>query len=148
MDHLEISPLSTLEIDTVIEIWLESSIRAHSFIPPEYWQSKVNEMKNIWLPNSETWILKSGNKIVGFYSLVENRIAALFLLPSEQGKGLGKQLLEHAKMQRTELTLTVYKENVSAYSFYLSQGFSVSGEQSDEQTGQLEYIMQTNGYLT
>lgn len=105
-------------------------------------------MKNIWLPSSETWVLKSDKEIVGFYSLLENKLAALFILPSEQGKGFGKQLLEHAKMQRTALTLTVYKENLSAYKFYLSQGFKVTGEQTDEHTGYLEYTMHANGYST
>jgi len=147
LQNLEILPLTQSDIKNAAAIWLESSIKAHSFIPAGYWQSKAEEIKNIWLPASESWVLRSGEQIFGFYSLVGNRLAALFLLPSEQGKGFGKKLLEHAKMQRPKLTLSVYKENESAYQFYLSQGFKVTGKQPDEHTGHLEYIMRSDGFL-
>jgi len=145
LKHIDITPLTPSDVDIATEIWLESSIQAHSFIPAEYWRSKADEMKNVWLPSSESWVLRSGEKIIGFYSLVENRLAALFVLPSAQGTGFGKQLLEHAKMQRPELTLSVYKENESGYQFYLSQGFQISGEQTDEHTGHIEYTMHSEG---
>ncbi|MEX0662497.1 MAG: GNAT family N-acetyltransferase [Balneolaceae bacterium] len=147
MNNIKITPLSSSDMNAVTAIWLKSSIRAHSFIPAGYWNSKVAEMKNIWLPKSDTWVLRSGKQIIGFYSLVENRLAALFLLPSEQRKGFGKQLLEHAKRQRSELTLTVYKENKSGYQFYLSQGFKVTGEQIDKHTGHIEYTMRSGKFL-
>ena len=58
-----------------------------------------------------------------------------------QGKGIGKQLLSHAKTQRAVLSLSVYKENQASYQFYLSQGFNVVSEQLDEHTGHSEYTM-------
>ena len=52
--------------------------------------------------------------------------------------------MAHAKRQRAELTLSVYKENEASYRFYLTQGFRVISEQADEHTGHLEYTMSTN----
>jgi putative acetyltransferase len=141
LQNLVISPLSQSEIDTAAAIWLESSTQAHSFIPAGYWQSKVDEMKNTWLPASETWILKTGDQYIGFYSLVENRLAALFLLPSEQGKGYGRILIEHAKSHRDFLELTVYEKNRQSIRFYQKAGFRMKSSRLDIETGEEEILM-------
>ena len=74
----------------------------------------------------------------GFRHTVEHSV---YVHPEHQGKGLGKQLLEHAKNLRGELTLAVYKENAPSLAFYRSQGFTVLREQVDAQTGHAEYLM-------
>lgn len=79
-----------------------------------------------------------GSKVVGFYALYESNLAAIFVEPDLQGKGIGKQLLNHAKSQRVMLILSVYKENQASYKFYLSQGFKVVSEQLDDHTGHLD----------
>ena len=71
----------------------------------------------------------------------ENNLAAIFVSPKFQGKGIGKQLMSHAKIQRSMLTLSVYKENEASYQFYLAQGFTVISEQTDEHSGHQEYTM-------
>ncbi len=62
-------------------------------------------------------------------------------IPAHRCKGFGKQLLDHAKCLRKELSLSVYKENTPSVGFYTSQGFKRVKEQIDEQTGQAEYLM-------
>ncbi|WP_417870688.1 N-acetyltransferase [Vibrio furnissii] len=129
------------EMDSVLEIWLSASVQAHDFISPEFWESQVENMRNIYIPASETYVYEVESKVVGFYALYENSLAAIFVSPELQGKGIGKQLLSHARTQRAELSLAVYKENQASYQFYLSQGFKVLSEQLDEHTGHPEYTM-------
>ena len=43
-----------------------------------------------------------------------------------------------------ELTLSVYRQNEASCQFYLSQGFHIVSEQTDEHTGHLEFIMSTD----
>ncbi|MBS9981494.1 N-acetyltransferase [Vibrio alginolyticus] len=129
------------DMDSVLEIWLKASVKAHAFISPEFWESQVENMRNIYIPASETYVYEVESKAVGFYALYENSLAAIFVSPEFQGKGIGKQLLSHATTQRAELSLSVYKENQASYQFYLSQGFKVLSEQLDEHTGHPEYIM-------
>lgn len=131
------------DLDSVLKIWLTVSVKAHDFVSAEFWKSQVDNMRNIYLPASEICVYETGSKVVGFYALYENNLAAIFVEPDLQGKGIGKQLLNHAKSQRVMLTLSVYKENQASYQFYLSQGFKVVSEQLDEHTGHLEYIMST-----
>ena len=63
--------------DSVIRIWLEASAIAHSFIPRSYWESKVPDMRNEYLPQSQTLIHEDEhtNEVTGFISLINNYIA-------------------------------------------------------------------------
>lgn len=132
------------DIEKVLDIWLQASIEAHSFIKEEFWRSQLNNMRNIYIPASENYVYEIGSEIVGFYSLNTNSLTAIFVYPKYQSKGIGKKLINHAKEQRDFLELTVYKENQASYNFYLSLGFSVIGEQVDEHTGHIEIKMKTS----
>lgn len=103
--------------------------------------SQVDSMRNIYIPASETYVYEIESKVVGFFALYENTLAAIFVAPERQGQGIGKMLINHAKEQRFSLTLSVYKENVASLNFYLSQGFTIMSEQIDEHTGHQEYTM-------
>ena len=130
------------DIDQVLAIWLAASIEAHHFIEPAFWQSKMGEMRNVYIPASETFVYEDEGVVVGFYSLYENTLAAIFVAPGSQGKGVGSVLLDDAKSRRAKLQLTVYKENAASIRFYRSNGFSVLEEQIDEHTGHPELIME------
>ena len=45
------------DIDQVISIWLEASIKAHDFIESEFWKSKVKDMREIYIPSGETYVM-------------------------------------------------------------------------------------------
>ncbi len=125
----------------VLSIWLSASIEAHNFIDANFWKSQVDNMRSRYLPASESYIYEMNSKIIGFYSLYENSLAAIFVASEYQGRGVGKELLNHAKKQRDALTLTVYVENNASYRFYLSQGFTLEKQQTDQFTGHEEYLM-------
>ncbi|SIP95689.1 N-acetyltransferase [Marinobacterium stanieri] len=136
-----IRPRTDRDIEAILDIWLQASIKAHDFVPDEFWEAQVDDMRTLYIPASETFVFEQNADVVGFYSLNEDRLAAIFVLPEQQGQGIGKQLLDHAKTQRPSLTLSVYTENETACAFYLSQGFEVVSEQIDEDTGCPEYTM-------
>lgn len=54
------------DIDQVLAIWLTASIEAHNFIEPHFWESKVSEMRDVYIPASETFVLEYEEKINGF----------------------------------------------------------------------------------
>lgn len=122
-------------------VWLEASIAAHDFVEPEFWKSKAADMRDIYLPASETWLIEKNGIPVGFFSLVDNVLAALFVDPSEQGRGIGSSLIEKARKIRPALELTVYKDNLRAVSFYEMHGFSITEERRDSHTSHQEYVM-------
>ena len=98
-------------------------------------------MRDVYLPASETYVYDEAGMIKGFMSLAGNTIAALFVAPYAQGKGIGQQLMAKSKEVRQFLTLAVYKENTRSISFYRKCGFETVGEQVDTHTGHLELVM-------
>ncbi|WP_338805303.1 N-acetyltransferase [Xenorhabdus griffiniae] len=136
-----IRPFTKADMDAVLSIWLEASIKAHNFVAAEFWQSQRENMRSIYIPASEVYVYVQDANVVGFYALHENSLAAIFVSPDKQGQGIGKALVNDAKNRRTELTLSVYQQNQASYEFYLSQGFYVVSEEVDEHTGCQEYFM-------
>lgn len=144
---LSIRPMSVEDTERVLEIWLDASILAHDFIAATYWRSNLSAMRDIYLPHAQTSVLykksldHSSESIKGFISMVEERIAALFVDPHCWGSGYGSQLLAQAKELHPKLTLSVYKNNKRAVTFYRKHGFVVENEINDESTGQPEFSM-------
>lgn len=129
------------DMDQVLKIWLEASIKAHDFIEKKFWEGNVSEMREVYLPSAETYVYDEEGIIKGFISLYGDTIAAIFVSPNVQGKGIGKQLMRKAKEVRQSLNLTVYKENRKSIDFYKRCAFKTQREQIDEHTGHPELLM-------
>ena len=129
------------DIEAVLDIWLTASIKAHEFVAPEFWESQVASMRDLYIPASTTYVYQVDGEVRGFYSLYEGILAAIFVSTEHQGSGIGKRLIHHAKLECPNLSLNVYKENQATIQFYLSQGLSIVSEQVDEHTGHQEYTM-------
>ncbi|WP_018665418.1 N-acetyltransferase [Heyndrickxia acidiproducens] len=130
------------EIDTLVDIWYQSSLKAHDFIDKDYWKSQRGEMKEKYLPMSENYIISNKAEIVGFISMLDNYLAALFIDAKHQGEGYGKELLNYIKERREKIQLKVYKKNNKAVNFYLRNGFVIKEELLDEQTSEKEFLME------
>lgn len=135
-----IRKLQQSDIDPVVRIWLEASTQAHDFVGSEFWKSKVNDMRQRYLPSAETYVYEE-EQIKGFVCLCGETLAALFVLPKFQGMGIGRRLMEKAKECRKNLSLTVYTENTKGVAFYQKCGFEIEREQVDPQTGHPEWVM-------
>ncbi|WP_235941708.1 N-acetyltransferase [Paenibacillus puerhi] len=129
------------DLDRMIEIWFDGSKLAHNFIQEDYWKSNQTAMKETYLPMSRSHVLEVDGIMVGFISLIDDYLAALFVSPHEQGKGYGKILLDYVKDQKESMSLQVYQENERAIRFYEKNGFIVSDESIDEKTSAKEFVM-------
>lgn len=133
------------DADAVITIWLDASIIAHHFIDPSFWRAQCTAMRDSYLPASDVYVYTQEGKVLGFYALHDDNLAALFVAPAQQGQGIGSQLMAHAKQQRNTLKLAVYQENSASYKFYLQQGFQVYEEGIEPHTGHREYRLHFHG---
>lgn len=123
-------------------IWLDASMKAHAFVAREFWEGNLEAMRDIYLPNSETWVIEDRTGQAGFLSLMDNVLAALFVDPAKQDRGFGSQLIDKAKGLRSRLELYVYSENPRAVEFYRKHGFSVLEERRDNRTLHIEFVME------
>lgn len=137
-----ISRVNKNEIDEIMNIWLNASIIAHDFIDKQYWIDKYEVVKNEYIPNSETFVYKENNEIKGFISIInKNFIGALFVENKNQSKGIGSKLIDFVINKYSELSLTVYKDNLNAVDFYKKHNFKIISEDLDEDTNKVEFMM-------
>ncbi|MDO4392792.1 MAG: GNAT family N-acetyltransferase [Bacillota bacterium] len=130
------------DIDAVMQIWLNTNIRAHSFISLDYWKSNFNMVKEM-MPLAEIYVheVDNANQIDGFIGLNNDYIEGIFVKDVAQSKGIGKQLLDQVKKIRSTLKLNVYQKSERAIQFYLREEFSILSECVDDNTGEKEFTM-------
>ena len=130
------------DIDAVMQIWLDTNIRAHHFIPSDYWRTNCDMVREL-LSHAEIYVHEDecAKQIDGFIGLNDDYIEGIFVKETMQSKGIGKQLLNHVKEVKPMLKLSVYQKNVKAIKFYLREKFSIQSENVDDNTGEKEFIM-------
>ena len=130
------------DLAAVMQIWLDTNMKAHKFIRKEYWINNYNAVKKM-LPQAEVYVYEDDgtHQIVGFIGLTNNYIAGIFIKEAAQSKGIGKQLLNYVKEMKSVLSLNVYQKNVRAVSFYLREQFIIQSENLDNSTNEKEFIM-------
>jgi len=130
------------DMEHVLDIWLEASIKAHDFIDKDFWKSNVSDMRDKYLPSAETYVYVEEGVVRGFCSLSGETLAAIFVSPEFQGNGIGQQLISKVKSLRKCLNLTVYKYNHNSIEFYKKCGFKILKEKVDKYTGHTEILME------
>ncbi len=128
------------DINVVMEIWENENIKAHQFIPKEYWKANYNYVKEI-LPNAEIYVYVVESEIIGFIGVDKNYIEGIFVNTNNQCNGIGTSLLNKVKENRNTLTLSVYKKNINAINFYKKNDFKITSEGIDQAKNEIEYTM-------
>lgn len=128
------------DINAVMKIWKNENIRAHNFIAKEYWQDNYEYAKDI-LPKADVYVYILDEKIVGFVGVNKNYIEGIFIDINNQHSGIGTSLLDKIKENKDNLTLSVYKKNENAISFYEKNNFIIASENIDKNTNEIEYTM-------
>ena len=132
--------LQKTDITKVIDIWLDTNIKAHNFISAQYWESNYEMVKEMLL-QAEVYVCESNGEIQGFIGLNGDYIEGIFVFDRLQSHGIGKLLLDFVKESRTQLSLNVYQKNTRAIHFYQREGFEIQSEGLDEATGEKDYVM-------
>ena len=135
-----IRELRKADINRVAEIWLDTNIKAHDFIPAQYWESNFAFVKEM-LSQAEIYVYENEQKIQGFIGMSGDYIEGIFVAAELQSQGIGKLLLKHVKNKKSELLLNVYQKNTRAICFYKREGFEIQHEGFDEATGEKDYAM-------
>ena len=130
------------DLDIIMQIWVDTNMQAHNFIPKKYWINNYDMVKEM-LPQAEVYVYEDDetNQIDGFIGLADDYIAGIFVRSGVQSKGIGKQLLDYVKCIKRSLSLNVYEKNTRAICFYQREKFTVQSEGVDENTNEKEFEM-------
>lgn len=123
------------DLDDLLAAWASASEVAHPFLTQEFLDLERENIPNLYLPNAETWVFEDEGRVVGFVALLGNEVGAIFVHPSHQRRGVGRQLMETARELRGELFVEVFKANTIGRAFYAKYGFEIVAEKVHEQTG-------------
>ena len=74
------------DLDEIINIWYSASTLAHPFLETNFVEKVKKDMRDIYIPNSETWVFEENNSAVGFISMLDNEIGGLFVMPNYHSK--------------------------------------------------------------
>ena len=135
-----IRKLQKADINRAADIWLKTNLKAHFFIPEQYWISNYEFVKEM-LPQAEVYVYEDDKMIQGFIGINDEYIEGIFVSDEMQSRGIGKILLDYIKDKKDRLQLKVYQKKVRAMSFYQREGFTIQSEEMDEFTGEKEYVM-------
>ena len=130
------------DLSAVLQIWLDANRDAHRFVPADHWTDHFEAVAAA-LPLAEVFVHvdEDTDRIDGFIGLDEDHIEGLFVEKGRRSRGIGRQLLDHAKGRSTQLSLCVYRKNDKALSLYRRERFVVQSEGVDPDTGEAELRM-------
>ncbi len=125
------------DVDEIIGVWWQASHQAHHFLSPDFLRWEEEKIREVYLPSAETFVLVDQGSVVGFISMFENEIGALFIHPAKQGQGKGRALLDHVLLLHKELDVEVFEKNFIGRSFYDKNGFVILQRYLHEPTNQV-----------
>ncbi len=125
------------DTENLIDVWYQASLPAHSFLTDTFLEEEKIKLREVFLPNSQTWVYEAEGEVVGFISLVNNEVGGLFVRPSHQRQGIGQALMDKANSLHDSLELDVFAANHLGRAFYDQYGFVPVREFVEETTGEV-----------
>lgn len=124
------------DLEIIMKIWQKSSTLAHPFLSSTFVEKVESDMRNVYIPGSDTWVYESDGVLVGFISMIDNEIGGLFVMPEYHSKGLGTRLLDFVAKFNDQLEVEVFEKNEIGRSFYNKKGFNLSKGYIHQQSGE------------
>lgn len=139
-----IRPYKDTDLNGLLEAWYSASLVGHPFLDEEFFQRERERIREVHLPNAETWVFEQDGVVAGFIALAGNEVGAIFVHSNYRGRGIGRALMDHAGSLRGSLELFVFKDNKVGREFYDKYGFRPIGECLDEETGRMQLRLRLN----
>lgn len=128
------------DVEKVAQLWLETNIKVHEFIPEAYWRENYENVRN-QIAETEVYVYEDNHGIQGFAGIDKGYIKGIFVREDMRRKGVGRALMYICKSKYFKMHLHVYCRNTGAVDFYMKEGFIISRKQTDKSTNHSEYEM-------
>ena len=89
-----IRPFTEGDTQAVMNLWYDTTVHDQDFIPRASWDAVRPRVAEHYLPASDTWVAcDEEGAILGFISLLEDLIGALFVRRACQSRGTEQALI-------------------------------------------------------
>ena len=131
-----IRPYTDDDLDRCLDVWWEASQVGHAFMPEDFFEAERQLMVNEWFPTLETYVYEVDSQVVGFITLKDDYVGALFVHPDYHGQDVALELMDRAREEKGSLELDVFEANERARRFYEKYGFKLKMIDTHQPTGQ------------
>lgn len=132
------------ELTKVMAIWVKGNFKSNSFIEKDYWLEIYNQVKEDFLNKFKTYVYIENGEVLGFISVCENEIKAIFVTEEYKGNGIGTKLLNYCKDNLVEdkhIFIKLFEKNMNTIVFFSKRQFKNSKIQLNDKFNETEYVM-------
>lgn len=132
------------DLTNVMTIWVKGNFKANYFIEKDYWLEIYNQTKKDFLENFKTYVYIENDQILGFISIYDNEIKAIYVKEENRRNGIGTKLINYYRgniSEDVEISAKVFEKNMNGIIFFSKLQFKNSKIQLNEKFNETEYVM-------
>lgn len=122
------------DVDEILEVWFQASRMAHPFLDADFMCMEKRNIRDVYIPNTSTWVYEKEGIVLGFISMMGNEVGAIFVRPDYHGMGIGRQLMDFVSDFHEEMEVEVFERNSVGRAFYDKYGFELVEELIHKET--------------
>lgn len=126
MASFVLRPAESRDADAIAGVHTLSRRDALPYLPVLHTDDETRAwVTHVVLVDQDVWVAERQGQVIGITCLHGHELEHLYVLPGEQGQGVGSALLAKAmELSPDELVLWAFQRNVSARAFYEHRGFT------------------------
>lgn len=133
---IRVRPNRPDDLPRLFEIWRAAVEATHEFLTPEHLAIIAAQVREQYLPTASLQVaVDAEDHPMGFMGTAEGMIDSLFVDPAHHGAGIGRALVEAARVPGRTLSVDVNEQNLGARRFYERLGFKVVGRSPVDSSG-------------
>ena len=132
------------DLTKVMTIWVKGNFKANNFIDKDYWLEIYNDTKVDFLKKFKTYVYVKDNDILGFISIYENEIKAIYVKENNRNESIGTKLVNYYRSNLTsekEIFIKIFEKNMKSIIFFSKLQFKNTKIQLNEKFNESEYVM-------
>ncbi|WP_077609754.1 GNAT family N-acetyltransferase [Clostridium sp. Marseille-P2415] len=122
-------------IDKLFKVWKKSVKATHMFLTDDEIEKIAEYVPNALNGVAHLIIATNNDEPIAFMGIEEQKLEMLFVSPDEQGRGVGKELLQYGIEKYNVNELGVNEQNPQAIGFYEHMGFHVYKRSDTDEQG-------------